>query len=265
MIQPITFAFAMFISSTALAVEIVAHRGASHDAPENTLSAFRLGFAQEADAVELDVHLTKDGKIVVSHDAETGRTAGVTNRIAERSFDELRKLEVGRWGRWRGKAFKEFIPALDEVMPLVPAGKKLFIEIKCGAEILPELENVLNRAAMPPEQTVIIGFSYDTMCAAKGRFPKIMVLWLVSSDSKTKKYPPVEDLIEKTTAAKLDGLNLNFGFPIDREFVRKVRAAGLRLYTWTVDDVVVAKREAEAGVDGITTNRPGWLRAELKR
>jgi len=101
------------------------------------------------------------------------------------------------------------------------------------------------------------------MKAAKEKFPALEVNWIVTSDDKTHKFPSIEELIEKAKSAKLDGLDLNARFPIDREFVAKVHQAGLKLYTWTVDDPKLARREAEAGVDGITTNRPGWLRAQL--
>ena len=73
----------------------------------------------------------------------------------------------------------------------------------------------------------------------------------------------MEELIDQAKAAKLDGLDLASGFPIDSAFVQKVHAAGLKLYTWTVDDPEVARKEAAAGVEGITTNRPGWLREQL--
>ena len=253
-----------FFASTlpVTALEIIAHRGASFDAPENTLAAFKLGFEQKADANECDVHLTKDGKIVVMHDGNTARTAGVTNNISEYTLEQFRKLEVGQWGPWKGKGFCEQIPLLEEVLTLIPEGKRIFIEIKCGPEILPELERVLDRAQKPPAQTVIIGFGYETMRQAKARFPRLEVSWLVSSD-KDKRFPPVDDLIQKAKAAQLDSLDLNHGFPIDSAFVQKVHAAGLKLYTWTVDDASIARQEAAAGVDGITTNRPEWLRTQL--
>jgi glycerophosphoryl diester phosphodiesterase len=73
----------------------------------------------------------------------------------------------------------------------------------------------------------------------------------------------VEELIAKAKAGNLDGLDLNYGFPIDKAFVKKVHAAGLKLYTWTVDDPAIAKKEIEAGVDGITTNRPEWMRQQV--
>lgn len=245
------------------ATQIIAHRGASYDAPENTLAAFKLGYAQTADACELDIYLSKDDNIVVMHDADTKRTGGVSKKVAQQTLDQLRQQDVGKWGKWKGKGFSEKIPRLDEVLPLIPDGHRLFIEIKCGPEILPELENNFERIGPVPAQTVIIGFGYDTMTAAKDKFPNLEVNWLVTSNTITRKFPAVDDLIKKAKAANLDGLDLNYGFPINKEFVDKVHKAGLKLYTWTVDDPEVARREVEAGVDGITTNRPGWLREQL--
>ncbi len=250
-------------SSPGLAVELIGHRGASYDAPENTLASFKLGYQQKADADELDVYLSSDQKVVVIHDGSTARTGGISNNVSTATFAELRRLDVGQWGKWRKAGFSDKIPALEEVLPLIPEGKRLFIEIKCGPEVLPELDRILKASGKKPEQIVIIGFGYEVMVQAKARFPQLQVLWLASGNSKTKKFPPVEELIQKATAAKLDGLDLEAGFPIDREFVTKVHQAGLKLYTWTVDDPAVARREAAAGVDGITTNRPGWLREQL--
>lgn len=245
------------------AVEIIAHRGASHDAPENTLSSYKLGFKQGADADETDLHLTKDGKIVISHDPEVFRTAGVKKKIVEMTFEEVRQLDVGKWGDWKDKGFSEKIPTLDEILPLIPDGKKFYLEIKIGPEILPEFEQALRRAGKKPAQTPVIGFGYDTMKATKAKLPHLKVYWLVQAEKGTKRYAPVEELIAKAKAANLDGLDLNYGFPIDKEFVKKVHGAGLGIVTWTVDDPVVAKRHVDAGVDGITTNRPEWLREQL--
>lgn len=86
---------------------------------------------------------------------------------------------------------------------------------------------------------------------------------LATSDKNTKQYPPIGELIAKAKAAQLDGLDLHYGFPIDADFVKQVHNAGLKLYVWTVDDPAIATRLAAAGVDGITTNRPEWLRQQL--
>src|SRR3954463_16818778 len=92
---------------SSLGVEIIAHRGASFDAPENTLASFKLGYEQKADADELDIHLTKDGKIVVMHDFTTKRTGSVDKKIVEQTFDEVRAQNVGNFGKWQGKGFNE--------------------------------------------------------------------------------------------------------------------------------------------------------------
>ena len=92
-------------ASPLVAVEIIAHRGASHDAPENTLAAFKLGWEQRADADELDIHLTKDGQIVVIHDADTKRTTGVSKAVSQSTLEEcagsMRGAGKARSGRER--------------------------------------------------------------------------------------------------------------------------------------------------------------------
>src|SRR5258706_6929947 len=155
----------------AFAAEIIGHRGASADAPENTLASFKLGFQENADADELDIHLTKDGKIVVIHDYDTKRVGGVDKKVVEQTFDEIRAINVGAFGKWAGKGFNEKVPTLDEVLALIPPGKKLLIEIKVHEEILPALAESLRRAAVKPEQTVIITFFLDVAEAAKKKFP----------------------------------------------------------------------------------------------
>src|SRR6478752_5983209 len=118
-------------------VEIVGHRGASYDAPENTVASVKLAWEQKADAAEFDVYRTKDGKIVVIHDKDTKRTAGGVNKVvAESTLAELRALDVGKW---KGEKYAgERIPTLAEVLATVPAGKKVFIEVKPGPEVVPD-------------------------------------------------------------------------------------------------------------------------------
>lgn len=240
--------------------EIIAHRGASFDAPENTVAALRLGYAQGADAGELDIHLTQDGRIVVIHDADTARVSGHKQPVAVQTLAELRTRNAGQWGQWQGSGFAEKIPELAEILALVPAGKRLFIETKVGVEILPELGRVIRASGLAPAQLPLITFDLTTARAVKQQLPAHEVCWIVDHP---KTGTAIEELIQKAKDAGLDGLDLNHRFPIDAEFVRKVHAAGLKLYTWTVDDPVVARNLAAVGVNGITTNRPGWLREQL--
>lgn len=245
-------------------MEIVAHRGASYDAPENTLAAFQLGWAQQADAVELDIMLSKDGKIIVIHDKDTKRLAGVDRPVVEQTLDELRKLDVGRWKDARFAGEKP--PLLSEVLATIPDGKRLFIEVKCGAEIVPELTRELKAAGKKHEQTAVIGFSADAMAAVKEALPHLEVYWIVNikPDPKSEKRPlTVDELIATAKRIKADGLDLSACDTIDKAFGDKVKAAGLKLAVWTVNDPAVARAMQAAGVQSLTTDRPGWMREQL--
>lgn len=245
-------------------VEIVAHRGASADAPENTVAAIELAWKQNADASEFDVYLTKDGKLVVIHDATTKRTAGVDVKVADSTLAELRKLDAGTW---KDKKFAgEKLPTLDEMLATVPAGKRVFIEIKCGPEAVPEVDRVVKVSKLKPEQAVVISFNADVVAASKKLRPDLQALWIVSLQPKGQKARTAEELIAKAKEIKADGLDLSATPEIlDKAFGDKVKAAGLKLYVWTVDDAALARKMIAAGVESITTNKPGWLREQLAK
>ena len=117
---------------------IIAHRGESFNAPENTMAAINLAWERDAEAVEIDVQLSKDNELVVIHDMDTKRLTGIDKKVKDQTLAELKKLDVGSW---KDITFKdERIPTLDEVLATVPTGKKLIVEIKSG----PEMVLVLN-------------------------------------------------------------------------------------------------------------------------
>lgn len=246
------------------AVEIIAHRGASADAPENTLAAMNLAWAQRADAIELDLWLSKDGRLVVFHDADTKRFEGTPRKIAGLTWAETQQLDVGNW---KAPAFKDTrMPSLDSILATIPEGRRAVLEIKCGPEIVPELARVIRASQQPLKQIVIISFNFEALRESKKMFPKMehYLLHDYKKQTPSGQYPALAPLIVRAQEAGFEGLNLNFNWPIDKSFVRQVKAAGLKLYVWTVDDAVVARRLTEAGVDGLTTNKPQWLRAQLK-
>jgi glycerophosphoryl diester phosphodiesterase len=249
----------------ASAVEIVAHRGASHDAPENTVAAAKLAWEQNADAVELDIWLTKDGQVAVMHDGNAKRTAGRDAHVTTLTLAEMKQLDAGRW---KNPSFAgEKVPSLDEMLATLPAGKRIFIEIKPGPEIVPAMVASLQRMRYTAKQAVIISFNYESIKAAKKALPDYTALWLVRqpvTDAKTTS-PSLDDLLRDCRAAKLDGLDLNFNWPLDKAAVKRIKDAGLQLHVWTVNDPAVARRWVGLGVDGITTDRPGWLREQLNR
>ena len=259
------------------AVEIIAHRGASHDAPENTLAAVSLGWKRNADAVEVDVYLSKDNQIVVIHDKNTKRTTGHDGLVREMNWAQLRKLDAGSW---KDRKFKgEPIPLLSGLLETVPEGKYLVIEIKCGPEIIQPLAALLKKVKTPPSKTAIISFSFDVVAAAKKQFPKRAIYYLASiKQNKTNGSwePSVESLVKKATGAGLNGLSLgNMGsrgaadnLPLV-DYLRRMRKAttvrDLGFYVWTVDSPRMGKLLSGLGLDGITTNRPAFLKSQLNK
>ena len=123
------------MSASAGATEIIGHRGASYDAPENTLASVKLAFEQGADASEIDIYLTKDNRIIALHDKTTKKTTGKDWKPGDRTLAELASLDAGSW---KDKKYAgERIPTLEALLDTIPEGRKLVIEIKSDPEILP--------------------------------------------------------------------------------------------------------------------------------
>jgi len=252
------------LPGTLPAVEIIGHRGASHDAPENTLASFKLAWAQGTDAIELDLWLSTDGKLIVFHDGDTKRIGKTNQKISALSWADVQALDVGEW---KGPEFKgERIPTLEAVLATIPAGKRAVLELKCGPEIVPEFARVVKASGQPAKAMCVISFNEKALAASKQALPELDHYFLAAfkKDAKTGAAPVLAPLVAKAKANHFDGLDLNFDAPISKEFMTETKAAGLKLFTWTVDDPAVAKQQAEAGADGVTTNRPGWLREQLQ-
>jgi len=230
---------------------IIAHRGSSFTAPENTVAAAQLAWHQNADAVELDIYLSKDNRVVVIHDSNTKRTTGQEYIVAETSSDLLRTLDAGSWKneKFRG----EKIPFLEEMIATVPEGKKMVIEIKCGVEVLPALQLVVDRSGKK-EQLVFIAFGWETILAAKQMFPENACYWLSSSATD------VQAKMKEATEKKLDGINLNNKI-VDEKTVDQAKGLGLEVLSWTIDDPGEAQRLVKLGVTGITTNKPDLMKS----
>lgn len=245
-------------------VAIIAHRGASREAPENTLAAFRLAWEEGADGAEGDFRLTRDGEIVCLHDPTARRTAGRNLAVAEATLAQLRALDAGAWKgkEWAG----EGIPTLREVIATVPQGRRLFIELKGGPEILLPLAAILAEGVLAPDRAVVLSFDAEVVAQARRLLPEVKALWITGYRRDwacgvwTPSVGEVLRTLERTGASGLASQARRF---IDEAFVRQLRDAGMELHVWTVDLPGSAARFIRLGADSITTNRPGWLREKL--
>jgi glycerophosphoryl diester phosphodiesterase len=243
---------------------IVAHRGESHDAPENTLAAFNLAWERGLRAIELDVRLTYDGRLIVCHDADAFRTTGVHRQVADTRLADIKTLDVGAWKgpRWTG----ESMPTLGEALATVPPGGTCLIEVKVGPEAVPELARAVGACQLKPEQTVVISFHAATLAEVRACMPRVKahLLSAFRREDDTGEWQPTWDaLIAEARRIGAQALNVHVAGPVGRDAVEKVHRAGLDLFVWTVDAVGPALRLAAAGVDGLTSNRAAWLRRTL--
>ena len=258
------------LTSQGFGQVIVAHRGASHDAPENTLAAFNLAWQQGSDGVEGDFYLTQDNQIVCIHDRNTKRTTGVSKVVEDSTLDELRELEYGGWkdSKWKG----EQIPTFAEVLKSVPAGKLFVIELKSKQKIVPVLAAQLRVLDTSGIELMIISFDVATVVACQQQIPDVRVHWLTSFSQPrgVNGFRPTAESIAKTVReAKVAGVGMKGQRQaVTPDFVEKLKAQGCsEFHFWTIDSQEDAEYFQKLGAYGITTNRPaviGKIRKNLE-
>ncbi len=251
----------LFLLPSAVgATEIIAHRGASGYEPENTLRAVQRAWEMGADATEIDVYLTKDDQIVVLHDSKLDRTTSGVGPVKDFTLAELQELKI----RWKDELLEdETIPSLEQVLAIIPEGKRIFIEIKTGPEIVPALKRILDACTLKDEQLVVITFNESTLKESKKVLPDLKHYYLSDGKKET-----IDEVIAKTKAANADGINLSTKFPITAELVQQGKEAGYDTYVWTLrdKDSELVPQLVEMGVVGLTTDFPDlcrdWLPTE---
>lgn len=243
---------------------IVAHRGASADAPENTLPAIELAWQQGADAVEVDLQVSGDGRAVVIHDATSARTAGNPRPVASQTLAELQRLDAGSW---KGSQFAGArLPSLSQALDLVPEGKSIFLELKSSALQTSDLPAVLTDQDPSGERTILISFSLPLLRRMRLLLPRHPAYWVwdLRRVPEAQRGSRIARLLEMATRADVQGLNLS-GDAITAAFqVELIRKTGLHAGCWTVDNAETARRLHSFGIDSLTTNRPGWIRQQLQ-
>ncbi len=240
--------------------EIVGHRGASHDAPENTLPSVRMGFEQGADAVEVDVFATADRRIVVIHDPDTKRVAGVKLDVGKSTLAQLRELDVGSWKgeQWAGTG----IPTLEEVLEAVPEGRRLVIEVKCEKSALPHLERAIEGSGKR-DRVLLISFSLPLIEQAKRMMRDVPAYWVYGFSLRERARwgnPTMHGLIRKAEKAGLDGLDLDGEGPDHPGVCRKAARQGHGPLRLDRQRPQAGQRTAGDGRHG-DYDRPPWLHA----
>jgi len=246
-------------------MKIIAHRGASHDAPENTLHALQLAWHEKADGVEVDVRTSKDGRNVLMHDETLARTTGLAGRIADQTWDILRAADAGSWKgpRWRHSN----IPLLRDVLRMVPNGRLLYLELKGGREMLPALTADFDVARPPKDRVRFLSFDLRMLREVRKALPAYACYWNVepAGYSGAPRSWTAEALGDQARREKIQGLSVGYCAEVDAAFIRAVQAQHVGLVAWAVDDAPTAARLQADGLPELMTNRPGYLRQHLRR
>jgi glycerophosphoryl diester phosphodiesterase len=243
---------------------IIAHRGSSHAAPENTLAAFQTAVTEGSEGIEMDVGVTRDGIPVVFHDATLRRMTGEDRKISDLDLRTLRRVSVGSWfnRRYPNRARKAYgsagIPTLAEALKSLEAfGGPVYIELKCRkADRHRCVEPIARELTNSPlfSQIIFKSFLPDTIPMIREACPGVLTAALFA--------PKVMSVIRKemrlvNIAVDLgaDMLSLHSALAT-KKLIRKAQRSGLGVTIWTVDNPRWMKRAVELGVDAVITNKP---------
>lgn len=224
--------------------ELMAHRGNSAVAPENTLAAFAEALKTPAQSCELDVHLSADGEVIVMHDATVDRTTNGTGAIADLTLAQIKALDAGGWF---GKRFVgEKVPTLAEVVALVGDKVKLNVEIKSAADPDSSLKVVqILRDGGILEQSMISSFGLQALLETRKHWPKGTLALITGKGSD----------LQIAIDHGMQWFNIYY-HEVDEALVKRAHAAGLKVMIWTMDDPDLWAHYAALEVDGICTNAP---------
>ncbi|MEC8192140.1 MAG: glycerophosphodiester phosphodiesterase family protein [Myxococcota bacterium] len=229
---------------------VVAHRGASALAPENTVAAIEAAVAGGASAVEFDIRQPVDGEIVVIHDATLGRTTNGRGRVNQTTWSTMKALDAGSWF---GPTFTgEPVPNLGDALDALGERAIAAIEIKTKGEVIPRIRRELSERGML-DRAIFFSFLPRQIRAAREHCPSIPALLLIDPPNGSSLYPPDTIVRAVASGATLVGLK---GTSTTPEIVAQAHGRGLPVFVYTVDEPAQVKAMVDAGVDGIITNKP---------
>ena len=239
--------------------KIYAHRGASFDYPENTLLAFEQAVQQGADGIELDIHFTKDKKLVVCHDEQIRRTSNGEGLIESFTYEELLSFDFGAWKDARFAGQK--IPLLEQVLPIVKqSGMDLNIEVKNDETHYVGIEkavvDMVNSFGLN-ERVIYSSFDHTTLVNLKNYDSRVTTGALYS---RTPAYA-----FDYMKQLEINAIHPSSKCVFTQDMCSKALASGWLVNVWTVDDPTLAAKLADAGVSALITNRPAFIRESLSK
>jgi glycerophosphoryl diester phosphodiesterase len=260
-------ALAPALAQGATASLVAAHRGGAMLWPENSLLAFRKAVDLGADYLEFDVHLSRDGEVVVIHDPTLDRTTTGTGPVGERTLAELKTLRLKDRG---GVVTEEAIPTLDEVAAVAAKGRRrMLLEIKVDGErrrypgIEEKVAAILDRHGMSAA-TVVMAFERETWRRMRALRPDIAAGALYSPGTLRSMGSTLSHELEAAREAGVGVVGLHQDL-VDANMVTAVRRAGMTLGVWTVNTPDALRRFIDLGVAIVITDRPDLARGLLHR
>lgn len=252
--------------------QIIAHRGASALAPENTIAAFRMAIEEGAEGIEFDVRLTKDGEAVVFHDRTLKRTAGRKGKVADLTVEELRLLDVGSWfdranGKHSNDGFaNESVPTLGEALAFLENFRGLiYIELKCKESDVDRLTDRVAEALNESDlktQVIVKSFKLAVIPRIRALCPGVRTAALFAPKIKNilrkEKY-----LVKIAHEIGADEISVHYTLAT-RKLLKKANRRGINVAIWTADNPRWVKRAFRLGLKAIITNDPGRLLAKRR-
>lgn len=226
----------------------IAHRGASGSAPENTLAAFKKAIEIGVDAVELDLHGSADGEVVVIHDSSLDRTTDHGGSVNQIPLATIKQADAGGW--FAPEFTGEPVPTLAEALACIEEETIAVLEIK--DPLIAEAVVAKVRETQSLNLTVIISFHTSVLKTVRALEPRIPTGWLIGGHNN---HAVPEQLCQQLGELGSSLLNVNHQL-ITAAFAYEVRRRGIALWCWTVDDIARMREMKALGVQGITSNYP---------
>lgn len=246
----------------------VSHRGASGHAPEHTITAYQMGEKMHGDYIEIDLQMTKDGKLIAMHDEKVDRTTNGTGLVKDHTLEQIKQLDAGSWFNEKYPAYanQEYaglkVPTLEEVFQKFGKNKNYYIETK-SPEVYPgmekELLRLVNEYEINKDKLLVQSFSPLSLKTMNKLDPSIKLVQLLS-------YKTNATITDAEVAAIKEyaiGVGPNYTY-LNQEYVQKVVNSGLEIHPYTVNDKETMKKLIDWGVTGMFTNFPDRLH-EVKK